>query len=323
MKKILSLILALLMTASAASMIGATEEAAIADDAAAVETEAAPAAETSQYDEAIAFLHSYGIYKGKSATDLAAADPIERYQMALFVARISTGWVDDAQWASSTWVADQWYDRDHDTSGFDDLEGTPAVNYLGALSYASQKGIIEGYGNKKFGPTDGITYQNALTMIVRTLGYTNLAWPWGYIEKAVTLGLTNGMPSTIAYTDNLNRGEVAQLIYNALFIPTKEGDTLAARNFNGELGWETIIITVAGRGRYLTDAKLGDQGYPTDAGKDIGFNVVKEDGTLEPTTYYVKNDDPVSFNFANHEERYLGYAYNTPWGRPHLGRGQR
>lgn len=306
MKKILSLVLALLMSASAASMIGAAEDAAIAEDAA-VETTAAATTETTQYDEAIRFLHEYGIYKGKSATDLAAADPIERYQMALFVARISTGWVDDAKWA----VADQWYDRDHDTSGFDDLEGTPATNYLGALSYASQKGIIEGYGNKKFGPTDGITYQNALTMIVRTLGYTNLSWPWGYIEKAVTLGLTVGIPASVKYTDELNRGEVAQLIYNALFIPTKEGDTLAARNFNGELGWETIIITVAGRGRYVAEERMGDQGYPTDAGNDIGFRVVKEDGTLDGTTYYVKNDDEVSFHFEGHKEKFLGYAYKA------------
>lgn len=306
MKKILSLVLALLMSASAASFVGAAEEAAIAEDTAVAEAPAA-AAETSQYDEAIAFLHNYGIYKGKSATDLAAADPIERYQMALFVARISTGWVDDAKWA----VADQWYDRDHDTSGFDDLEGTPATNYLGALSYASQKGIIEGYGNKKFGPTDGITYQNALTMIVRTLGYTNLAWPWGYIEKAVTLGLTVGIPSSVKYTDELNRGEVAQLIYNALFIPTKEGDTLAARNFNGELGWETIIVTVAGRGRYIIDESIKEGTFPSDAGNKIGFNVVKEDGTLDATTYYVKNDDTVSFHFENHEERYLGYAYKA------------
>ena len=306
MKKILSLVLALLMSASAASFVGAAEEAAIAEDTAVAEAPAA-AAETSQYDEAIAFLHNYGIYKGKSATDLAAADPIERYQMALFVARISTGWVDDAKWA----VADQWYDRDHDTSGFDDLEGTPATNYLGALSYASQKGIIEGYGNKKFGPTDGITYQNALTMIVRTLGYTNLAWPWGYIEKAVTLGLTVGIPSSVKYTDELNRGEVAQLIYNALFIPTKEGDTLAARNFNGELGWETIIVTVAGRGRYIVDESIKEGTFPSDAGNKIGFNVVKEDGTLDATTYYVKNDDTVSFHFEQHEERYLGYAYKA------------
>lgn len=306
MKKILSLVLALLMSASAASMIGAAEDAAIAEDAA-VETTAAVTTETTQYDEAIRFLHEYGIYKGKSATDLAAADPIERYQMALFVARISTGWVDDAKWA----VADQWYDRDHDTSGFDDLEGTPATNYLGALSYASQKGIIEGYGNKKFGPTDGITYQNALTMIVRTLGYTNLSWPWGYIEKAVTLGLTVGIPSSVKYTDELNRGEVAQLIYNALFIPTKEGDTLAARNFNGELGWETIIITVAGRGRYIADSSKIGKDLASDAKNDIGFNVVKEDGTLDATTYYVKNDDEVSFHFEDHKERFLGYAYKA------------
>ncbi len=160
MKKILSLVLALLMSLSAASMIGAAEDAAIAEDAA-VETEAAAAAETSPYEEAIRFLESYGIYKGTSVLEFVAdADsPIERYQMALFVARISTGWVDDAKWA----VYDEWHDgpenRNENRSVFDDLAGTYAEKVYGAISYANQKGIIEGYGNGKFGPTDGITYR--------------------------------------------------------------------------------------------------------------------------------------------------------------------
>jgi len=309
MKKILSLVLALLMSASAASFVGAAEEVpAIAEEDAAVDTLIAPAPETSQYDEAIKFLNSYGIYKGKSADNLAAADPIERYQMALFVARISTGWVDDSKWADV--VADQWYDRDHDVSGFDDLEGTPAVNYLGALSYASQKGIIQGYGNKKFGPTDGITYQDALTMVVRTLGYgNNLAWPWGYIEKAVTIGLTKGISTSVKYTDKLNRGEVAQIIYNALFAPTALGDTLAARNFNGELGWETIIITGTGVGRFLPGDILNGDKNVYDLKDAVAFRVVDVNGELKGDTYFVKNAE--AFGFDEHTERYLGYAFKA------------
>ena len=90
MKKILSLILAGLMTLSAASFVAA-------DDAA---VDAAVEQTNSAEDYAIEFLANYGIFKGTSAAELVAdaASPIQRYQMALFVSRISTGWVDDAQW---------------------------------------------------------------------------------------------------------------------------------------------------------------------------------------------------------------------------------
>ena len=143
MKKILSLVLAILMSLSVASMIGATEEvAAIAEEDTAVVAAATEEEVETQFDEAIRFLQEYGIYKGKGDGKLGAADPIERYQMALFVARISTGWVDDEQWkvwwvGTDATVAEEWYDREHDVTGFTDLEGTPATNYLGALSYAA------------------------------------------------------------------------------------------------------------------------------------------------------------------------------------------
>jgi hypothetical protein len=307
MKKILSLVLALLMSASAASFVGAAEEAAIApEDTAVAATTAVSDAEAeaqAQYADALALLGSWNILHGKGENNPAAADPIKRYEMALFVSRISTGWTDDSKWA----VADQWYDRDHDTSGFDDLEGSGAINVYGALSYASQKGIILGYGNRKFGPEDGITYQDALTMAVRTLGYFNLAWPWGNIEKAVTLGLTKGIPSSVKYTDILNRGQVAQIIYNALFATTKDGDTLAARNFNGDLDWKTIIITVAGKGYFTTDNEKIPAGYLND--KPLGFRVVKENGELDSTPYWVKNAQ--SFKFEDRIENYLGYAYKA------------
>jgi len=156
--KVLSLILALLMAASSASAVLADEAIADVDDVAVDAT--VEEAEVGQYDKAIKFLNAYGIFKGKSADDLGAEDMLERYQMALFVARVSTGYVDD----------EKWEDGPENWSEFTDISEGPVANYWGALSYANQKGIIEGYGNGKFGPTDGITYQNALTMTVRTLG---------------------------------------------------------------------------------------------------------------------------------------------------------
>ena len=161
MKKILSLILAGLMTLSCAAFVAA-------DDAA---VDAAVEQSNTAEDYAIEFLANYGIFKGTSAAELVAdADAsIQRYQMALFVSRISTGWVDDAQWE----------DGPANNSTFEDIGEEPANKYLGALSYANQNGIIEGYSATKFAPYDGITYRDALTMVVRTLGYKGLAYPWG------------------------------------------------------------------------------------------------------------------------------------------------
>ena len=288
MKKILALVLALLMSVSCASMALAADDA-IAPEAAATSS----AADT--YAEAIGMLDAYGIMKGVDPNkfDADADSDIQRYQMALFVGRISTGWTDDAQWT----------DGNVNNSGFDDLDGTPAQSFYGAISYASQKGIIEGYGDKKFGPTDGITYRDALTMVCRTLGYGGLKYPWGYIEKAEGIGLTKGITG-VAYTDILNRGEVAQIIYNALSIPTSLGDTLGARCFGADLAWKTIIVTVTDRASIDTAATKG-----VPASSAVGFRVVKEDGTLDGTTYFIDKDKLGIGSGAHDDEAALGAAY--------------
>ncbi len=310
-KKVLSLILALLMTASAASAVLADETAAIADaeETAAVEE----VVEAGQYDKAIEFLNNYGIFKGKSADDLGAEDMLERYQMALFVARISTGWVDD----------EKWEDGPENWSEFDDISEGPVANYWGALSYANSKGIIEGYGNGKFGPTDGITYQNALTMVVRTLGYQGLEWPWGYIEKAVSLGLTDGITG-VAYQDELNRGEVAQILYNALFATTKNGTTLALSSFGIEFGWEKVVITASDLNTFVADKEgaakrleADDLGYNywKDSNKTedgyVSFQILNDDGSLADDVYYVAGKDIglSGEDNAHDDEAVVGDAY--------------
>lgn len=287
-KKILSLVLALLMTASSAAYVAADNVTATADDAAVTAVE-----ENDSYEWAVEFLYNYGIYKGTSASDLATDEDIQRYQMALFVSRISTGWVDD----------EKWEDGPQNTSIFTDVEEGAASNYLGAISYANQKGIIEGYGNGEFGPYDGISYQDALTMVTRTLGYQGLDWPWGYIQKAVELGLTEGIED-VAYTDILTRGEVAQIIYNALFATTKTGSTLALDYFGVEFGWEPIVITASDRDVF----EKGAEKTPADSNKQdawVSFKLYNDDGTIDSgkdaVTYYALAED-LGLNVKNHED---------------------
>lgn len=281
MKKILSLILAGLMSISCAAFVAA-------DDAAA-EVAADP-----YQDYAIEFLSNYGIFKGGEG--LTNEDLIQRYQMALFVARVSTGWVDDYKWDYNY----DWEDNTANNSTFDDLAGTPAESYYGAISYANQKGIIEGYSATKFGPTDGITYRDALTMVCRTLGYKGLSYPWGYIETAVELGLTKGIDAV--YTEELTRGEVAVIIYNAMFVPTKSGETLAKSIFDVDFGWKNIVIVSTDEGGFHqdVDARRAATGY-------VGFKVLDDAGMPAGKTYYVPSSE---LGLTGHEEEIeLGSIY--------------
>ena len=69
------------------------------------------------------------------------------------------------------------------------------------VQYATNLNIINGYGNGKFGPSDEVTYEQAATMIVRALGFTdecnemNGSWPAIYVQKATALGLFNDVVS--------------------------------------------------------------------------------------------------------------------------------
>lgn len=287
MKKTLSLILALLMALSCASAIFADDDAAVADTA----------AETATYQKAIDFLSKYGIYKGGDA----AENDIKRYQMALFVARVSTGWVEDSQWE----------DGPENWTEFNDIGDEPANKYLGALSYANEKGIIEGYGDGRFGPYDGITYQNALTMVVRTLGYQGLSWPWGYIQKGVELGLTREITG-VAYTDILTRAEVAQIIYNAMFAETKDGTTLAAKSFGLNLEWRNVIVTATDIAKIFADgsttynATTPNQGYEE---RVVEIMPINGDGSFADEKYYIKPTMLGFSEFGHDDEIALGHAY--------------
>jgi len=229
MKKFLSLILALLMTVSCASVAFANEDAALDG--------ADTAVEETPYDDAMQYLYAVGIFKGytEDGQMLGAADPIQRYQMALLAARIATGWLDD----------DTWLNGNANDTEFTDLQGDVEEKYLGALSYAAQMGLIEGYGDGTFKPYDGITYRDVLTIACRLIGYKNLKYPWGFIEKAVNLGLTEGIED-VAYTEPLTRGGVAQVLYNALFTEVNN-TTLAAELFGIELSWADIMVVANDR----------------------------------------------------------------------------
>ena len=66
---------------------------------------------------------------------------------------------------------------------------------LGWINLAAGEGIIEGYGDGKYGPGDNLQMAQWAAILIRILGYETeeLEWPIGYDQLAGELGLTEGL----------------------------------------------------------------------------------------------------------------------------------
>lgn len=89
------------------------------------------------------------------------------------------------------------------------------------IKAAVKNKLAYGTNDNKFNPTNNITYAEALTVMVRALGYESSLkgqWPQNVIEKASELGIDNNIklePNT-----QITRGEMALIIDNSISIET-------------------------------------------------------------------------------------------------------
>ena len=174
------------------------------------------------------------------------------------------------------------------TSKYTDMgAATWAIPYV---EYASNLNIVNGVGNGKFNPNGLVTYEQAATMIVRALGYTdqckemNGTWPAIYIQKAMALNIFEDVVNGGA--NGANRGDVAIMLYNALDLAQVyadgDGATRAksgnnSTTYNGEaIQGVTMMGTLnkggqSGYGTITSDqvdnAKLNIRSYLGAAGK--------------------------------------------------------
>ena len=90
----------------------------------------------------------------------------------------------------------------------------------GYITKAVELGILNGYGNGKFGPADTLTYEQAVTVLIRSIDYEDEAqkaggYPNGYIKVAENKNLLEKVQSE--FSKPIIRSNVAILICNVLF----------------------------------------------------------------------------------------------------------
>ena len=272
LKKFLALVLAMLMIVSASAVVSASDFADVADD--------------SIYAEAIADLVEKGITNGVAEGQFGPDQPVQRFQMALFMARALEPDVDD--WMTGMQVftdVNEWY---------------------GAIAYAYVNGIVTGMGDGIFAPHDGIRYQDALIMALRALGYTvdvsgDPYWLAAY-NQAQAIGLTKGVEVYVG-EQVLTRAETAQIIYNMLYtVPADGGLTIAAKNFGEQTAANTttMVVTATPEQYYAETYKAAQDGY-------LGLQAIV-DGLPAGDVYYYTADE---LGIDEDEiESYFGYAFD-------------
>ncbi len=211
-------------------------------------------AEDSAYYEAVETLNKLGIVTGYEDGTYRPEDGVTRAEMAALIARIQ-GFGDSAAAQAAT--------------GFNDV---PASHWAsGYVANAASMGIINGYGNGNFGPEDNVLFEQAVKMVMATLGYTpyaeyNGGYPGGYMAAAqrynVTAGVSNATMGTQA-----NRGTIAQLLANAIDTPLMQQ---TGWNTNGEVDYQ------------IYDGKDG-RDYKTLMSENLG--VVKVRGVVTANAY--------------------------------------
>ena len=140
------------------------------------------------------------------------------------------------------------------------------------INMASKKGIISGFADGKFKPGQTVTAGQAVTILMRGLGYKDEdmggVWPQSYMAEAQTNGLLKSTGITSAYA-GLTRAQAAKLFLNLFEAKHGKGETLL---FNYNVGKDEVYLTAVdgGQGTMTAGGKSYTMAHPVASTSLIG-----------------------------------------------------
>lgn len=154
----------------------------------------------SEYAEAIAYVNEAGIIMGDDKGNFNPNKSVSRAEMVALICRM-LGETENLQ----------------KSSDFFDVPTNHWANTY--VSKAVEFGIVNGYGNGKFGPDDDVTYEQAVAMIIRAVGGELESQEYGgYPDGYFTVADENGLLQNVSANkgEPLSRANVAVIIYNCI-----------------------------------------------------------------------------------------------------------
>ncbi len=169
------------------------------------------------------------------------------------------------------------------------------------ISVASKNKFMTGYSDGSFRPDKSILYEEALSAMLRLLGYTSAdytgAYPAGQIAKASDIGLSDGV--NISAGSSIQRSEMAKLIYNMLNTPAKGETKIYAQTLGYTPSSEMLTI-----GDVLEDNVTGPV--------TVKAGTISSLGLSSPRVYRNGSTAPLS-DIDNYDVIYYSKKSNAIW----------
>lgn len=199
-------------------------------------------------------------------------------------------------------VKDEVVDTNLSVSLFPDVKNTHwGASYISA---AINQNLISGYLDGTFRPSNNVKLEEAVTIVLKLLGYTHddflSPYPYGQLAKYESLKLNTNISAKQG--EYLTRIQCMQLIYNALSTKTKHG-SIYCTTLGYKVGSDNIIDY-----KMLVEAKLQGPYVVTEPNIDsvIGFSA--KDATI------FKNDKTASFSdILPYDLIYYNKSISTIW----------
>ncbi len=104
-------------------------------------------------------------------------------------------------------------------------------------------GLFKGYFDATFRPDNTVTYEEAITMLLRVLDYTDddlgNDWPYDQIDMAKKLGMLDGVTKSVG--QELTRRDISKMVYNTLYAKAKDSQETYLSTFARTVGPITVI----------------------------------------------------------------------------------
>ena len=248
MKKLLAMVLALVMTLS----LAVSANAAFKDVKDINET----------YAESAEVLANLGVFKGYEDGSFNPKGDITRAEVAAIVYRIYTGDVKDVQ------------AKNYETyNKFADMAGAGwAKGYIG---YCANAAFIKGYPDGNFKPAGKVTGYEALTMILRAVGYdknnefTGADWALNVAQIAQKNGILDNVKG-VDLNAPATREVVAELLFRAINVPMV--------SYTAAFGYQKVGLSTADNKVFTANKTLGSE----------VFGLAKVSGEISKVSYLDK-----------------------------------
>lgn len=163
----------------------------------------------------------------------------------------------------------------------------PSLWAASYINMAAKKGVIAGFADGKFKPNQTVTTGQAVTILMRGLGYKDEnmggVWPQGYMAEAQTCGLLKSTGITSAYSA-LTRGQAAKLFLNLFEAKRGTGEgAVVLFSFTPEKEEAYLTNLDAGKGTLTAGGKTYTMAHPVTSTSLIGSKgkvVLNGDGDI-------------------------------------------